>query len=112
MKHLDFPVSAAAVHRHGREFHEQDFFDVAPAPPHQLIQETQGAEPTEAALSQAVRAHRSLAGERLRTLAHWTIVCIVVGLAVMVLMSWLVHPDLRHVTWIDSTAQQAGTASR
>ena len=111
MKHLDFPVSAAAVHRHGREFHEQDFFDVTPAPPHQLIQETQGAEPTGAALSQAVRAHRSLSGERLRSLVQWTIVCIVVGLAVMVLMSWLVHPDLRHVTWIDSAALQARPVS-
>jgi len=31
MKHLEFPVSAHAVHLHGREFHDQDFFESASA---------------------------------------------------------------------------------
>lgn len=32
MKHLEFPVSAAAVHLHGREFHDQDYFESVSAP--------------------------------------------------------------------------------
>ncbi len=32
MKQLEFPVSAHAVHLHGREFHDQDFFESVSAP--------------------------------------------------------------------------------
>ena len=116
MKQLDFPISAAAVHLHGREFHEQDFFVPAAATSEHIdlsvaddAASPDGSDSTAYNHSPGYGGQPSL-GERAKKLARWTLACLGLALAAVVVMSWLVRPDTRQVQWVDSAVP--ATASR
>ncbi len=103
MKQLEFPISAAAVHLHGREFHAQDFYDTARAPADQEnSMSPKGASPP--ARDDADLGLKPSAGQPAAKLLRWTLTCIALALAVAVVLSWLVRPDLKQVKWVDSAA--------
>ena len=115
MKQLDFPNSAAAVRQHGREFHEQDFFEAVPASAAHPPFGTAGGSPARVVNDYPKHArseHRTLVGERLRKLARWTLTCAALALAAAVIVSWLVRPDLQQVKWIDSAAPRSMPVAR
>jgi len=101
MKNLDFPVSAAAVHLHGREFHEKDFYESSPAPVrtevapllpvaaagHRVHADTQGHKRREA----SDPAYKRPFAQRIRP---WVLAVLLLGLASSVVWLWLVRPVL------------------
>ena len=117
MTQLDFPNSAAAVRLHGREFHEQDFFDAAAQPASHDTGVPADASPPPARPGgadhrQPAYGHPAPAGDRVRKLVRWTMTCIGLALAAAVVMSWLVWPDLKHVTWIDTATSHTVSSTR
>lgn len=114
MKQLDFPVSAAAVHLHGREFHEQDFFvsSIVPSEHVDLPLAEDSASPAGADHVDSGRpAHgrESQLKGRFKKLMHWTLACLGLALAATVVLSWLVRPDIEHVKWVDNGATPAAS---
>ncbi len=115
MKQFDFPVSAAAVHLHGREFHEQDFF-VPSLVPSERVDITVADDRVPPAAE--VRGDGGLPGHgresqfkgRFKKLVHWTLACLGLALAAAVVLSWLVRPDTQHVKWVDNAV--SGAASK
>ena len=117
MQHLDFPNSAAAVRLHGREFHEQDFFDAAAQPASNDTGVPADASPPPARPGgadhrQPAYGHPAPADDRVRKLVRWTMTCIGLALAAAVVMSWLVRPDLKHVVWIDAATSHPVSSTR
>ena len=103
MKHLEFPISAAAVHLHGREFHAQDFYDTARAAADQESDTSaRGASPP--VRDDPDHGPKPSDGHPAAKLLRWTLTCIALALAVAVVLSWLVRPDLKQVKWVDSAA--------
>ena len=117
MKHLDFPVSAAAVHLHGREFHDQDFFVAAPPPA-----ASNDAAAADDALPQPGQSHAdqrhppfaypSQTGDGVRKLLRWTLTCVGLAFAAALLLSWLVRPDVNQAKWIDSATSHSAPTAR
>jgi len=101
MKNLDFPVSAAAVHLHGRQFHEQDFYESSSAPV-----KAEAAPPLPVASARhrgssnpQGHKHNVASGRaRKRPLAHhirrWVLATVLLGSTSSVVWSWLVRPFL------------------
>ena len=119
MKHLDFPVSAAAVRLHGREFHEQDFYTSANLPISPDTGLLSGAVPAQRAW-RVEDVHPHLDGQpnrpgvvqRLWILARWTFMCIGFALAAAVMVAWLARTDLQNAHWVDSVAAQSKQPSQ
>ncbi len=114
MRHLDFPVSAAAVRLHGREFHDQDFYagtawSAVPgtgpvcgaAPPQPLYELDELQHQLDG------YPHRPGVAERFWTLVRWTSMCIGFAIAAATVVVWLARTDIQNAQWVDSVAEES-----
>lgn len=114
MTHLDFPVSAAAVHLHGREFHEQDFYTSANLPTGPDTGLLSGAVPAQR-VGESAESQPHLDGypnrlgmaQRLWILLRWTFMCIGFALAAAVVVAWLAQTDSQNAQWVVSVAWES-----
>ena len=114
MTHLDFPVSAAAVHLHGREFHEQDFYTSAKLPTGPDSGLVSGSVPAQRGWGVEELPHhldgcphRPGVAQRLWILVRWTFMCIGFALAAAVVVAWLAQTDSQNAQWVDSVAEKS-----
>ena len=114
MKHLDFPVSTAAVHLHGREFHDQDFYASAGLSAGPDTGSAGAAAPAQRAWESAELRplldgypNRLGLAQRLWILVRWTFMCIGFALAAAVVVAWLAQTDAQNAQWVDSVAWES-----